>query len=473
MDPGPNALPSPVFPWIERFQRRLKRWRAAGIGPRWVVAVSGGSDSVGLLRLLHASAPGAGLTLSVAHLDHGARGESARADADFVAALAAALDLPFDLGRWQPTRSGHFEADARAARYAWLAELASARDAAAVAVGHTRDDQAETVLHRIVRGTGLQGLAGIPARRPLAAGVSLVRPLLPVSRAAVRTYLDRLGQPYRDDATNADLSRTRARIRHDLLPKLAAEYNPAIVAALVRLGRLAGGSSRSLQRRLIEMERVATIWAEADSIGLNRQVLAEYPGFLRAELLRRVWRRVGWPEGSMSARRWRRLARLVGDPSGRLSVGAGVEVVLDPFVVILRRRTAKPEPDPPEALILPVPGVLVWPGGRIVATLDPASSYGGETVDLDQLAPPLWVRPPKAGDRFEPLGMDGQGMSLNDFFRGRQVAREERGKVPLVCDRAGIVWVVGHRIAHRVRLTEATRRTVGLAWEGDSPSLLS
>src|SRR5436309_8682673 len=168
----------PRAPWPSQVERRVIRWAALGLGPAWVVAVSGGGDSVGLLRALHEVAPRAGLTLSVAHLDHGARGDASRADASFVADLAGTLGLPFDLGHWAATRPGHFEADARRARYAWLAGVARARGSRHVAVGQTLDDQAETVLHRIVRGTGLRGLAGIPSRRSLAPGVALVRPLL-------------------------------------------------------------------------------------------------------------------------------------------------------------------------------------------------------------------------------------------------------------------------------------------------------
>src|SRR5262245_35132916 len=136
--------------WTDRIGRRLARWRAGGLGESWVVAVSGGGDSVGLLRLLHQLAPAHGLTLSVAHLDHGVRGEAARGDALFAAELASSLGLPIDLGRWQPHRPGHFEADARRARYDWLIEVARQRGASVVAVGHTRDDQAETILHRIL-----------------------------------------------------------------------------------------------------------------------------------------------------------------------------------------------------------------------------------------------------------------------------------------------------------------------------------
>ena len=184
--------------------------------------------------------------------NHGVRGEAARADAAFVAALAGSLGLPFVLGVWQPTRRGHFESDARRARYDWLTEVARVRGASVVAVGHTLDDQAETILHRIVRGTGPRGLAGIPSKRVLASSptATLVRPLLGVSRRELRDYLAALKQPYREDASNTDLSRTRARIRHDLLPKLVAEYNPNVALALVRLGSLASSLERSIEADL-------------------------------------------------------------------------------------------------------------------------------------------------------------------------------------------------------------------------------
>jgi tRNA(Ile)-lysidine synthase len=291
-----------------------------------VVAVSGGSDSVGLLRLLHEIAPRAGLRLSVAHLDHGARGESARGDASFVEGLAGALGLPIDLGRWDPPRAAHFEADARRARYAWLLDVARARGAKAVAVGHTRDDQAETVLHRILRGTGVRGLAGIPARRALGDSVALIRPLLTTSRQEVRGYLASLGQPFRDDATNLDTSRTRARLRHDLLPKLAAEYNPRVAEALVRLARLAAETDRAYSERVREAFRLAVApGGRHEGVVFHRDRLMKLPGFLRAEVLRLAWRREGWPEMGMTETRWRRLAGLVSrSRAGKFDVGGGV-----------------------------------------------------------------------------------------------------------------------------------------------------
>jgi tRNA(Ile)-lysidine synthase len=453
-------------PFLARIDRRLDVWRSAKLGPLWIVAVSGGSDSVGLLRVLHQLAPKFGLELSVAHLDHGVRGDSAKADAAFVADLAASLGLPIDIGQWHPTRHSGFEAEARRARYAWLAEVARNRKASVVAVGHTRDDQAETILHRVLRGTGLRGLSGMSARRALGRSLTLVRPLLSISRAEIREFLAELGQSYRDDATNADLSRTRARIRHDLLPKLESEYNPRIVSAVVRLGSLASSSEREKRRRLLEVAHAATRSRTSEVLVFDRGVLAALPPFARTEVLRLVWRRAGWPEAGMDAERWRRLTALATTNQARIAVVGGVEAVSDQDLLTFHRRLPACTFDDASLAeaTLDVPGSVSWQGGRLVAAFDRAAPRD-ESVDFDQLATPLLVRGPRPGDRFEPLGMGGRSTPLNDFFRGRGVARHERPQVPLLCDRVGIVWVVGHRIAERARLTESTQRPLGLRWE--------
>lgn len=458
--------------WVEIIGRRLSRWRSRGLSSTWVVAVSGGGDSVGLLRMLHELAPALQVRLSVAHLDHGVRGDAARQDAEFVAGLAASLGLAFDLGQWQPTRSGHFESDARRARYAWLIDVARARGAGVVAVGHTRDDQAETILHRIIRGTGPRGLAGIPPRRILARNpaVALVRPLIDVSRAGIRAYLEQIGQPFREDTSNTDVTRTRARIRHDLLPRLAADYNPRIDEALVRLGSLASSSQRAIEGAVRDVARSSVATRGNGSFVLKPPFLRTQPLYLRTEVLRRLWRAAGWPESGMSAQHWRRLGEAVATlESGSFDAGAGVALtVRSPFLVLHRTApTDRPSPtaEPAAPLLLPIPGELdvPWAGGRIIGAIEPAAS-GDEAIDLHRLDLPLTVRTPIAGDRFAPLGMGGRSMALADFFRGRGVSREARARTPVVCDRQGIVWVVGHRIAERVKVTDSTRRRLMLGW---------
>jgi len=457
--------------WVGNLERRVRRWCGqAGLGSAWVVAVSGGGDSVGLLRVLHEVARRVDLRLSVAHLDHGARGPAARADAAFVAELSASLGLQFDLGQWQPARSGHFESDARSARYAWLTEIARARGASVVAVGHTRDDQAETILHRIIRGTGIRGLAGMPRKRVLARDptVTLVRPLLGVSREAIRDYLASRAQPFREDQSNADLTRTRARIRHDLLPKLNAEYNPRVTSALVRLGGLATALERSIDSDLDELQQAVVISCAADYVVLKHGFLGSVPRYLRTEVLRRVWRGHGWPEAGMTARRWRRLAVLAEqDEFPTVMIGTHVVASTDRNFLVLRRLPAGAQASGSlamsAAIELPVPGAasIPWASGRVIATLDPDGPRE-ESIDLDAVAGPMFVRAPVPGDRFDPLGMGGKSRPLADFFRSCHVPRERRARVPLLCDQRGIIWVVGRRIADRVKITPQTKRTVNL-----------
>ena len=211
-------------------------------GMRLAVAVSGGADSVALLRVLVNAAPEIGLVLSVAHMHHGIRGAEADADAEFVSALAAEHNLIFHRrdvdapGTAQQKRETLEEA-ARKLRYAWFEELLETGMADAVATAHTLDDQAETVLHKLLRGAWTKGLSGIHPALAYSRG-AILRPFLGVRRAEIEAWLTAVEQPWREDATNADLAHTRNRLRHELLPTLAA-YNPQIYTQLANLATLA------------------------------------------------------------------------------------------------------------------------------------------------------------------------------------------------------------------------------------------
>ena len=440
--------------WV---RRRLSHPESAA---PWVVAVSGGSDSVGLLRFLH----GLGVSISVAHLNHGTRGEDSKLDAEFVENLAKTLQIPFDLGHWRPSRDAHFESDARKARLDWLGSVAQRRGATAVVLGHTLDDQAETILHRVIRGTGLRGLAGIPSRRRLLRNVVLLRPLLGVTRRQIRDRLAVENQGYREDASNADLNQTRARIRHDLIPKLEAEYNPKVVEALARLAGFSAEANRAIERPLLTAESKAVLSSSASHVVYSKPVFTRLGMMIRVELLRLAWRQLGWPERAMTQDRWKRLAKLADQPPSRFAISAGVEVEVTETTFMLRLATTTASADEAvrsEPVPLPVPGQADWEGIPISSSLVEIAGYD-EMIDLDKVVLPLTIRGPEPGDRFEPLGLEGQGMALNDFFRGRSVARADRRKIPLVCDQAGILWVVGHRISHRARLTTGTTRRLWL-----------
>lgn len=280
------------------------RWRDVTV----LVAVSGGADSVALLRAvarLAAKHPGPGRVVA-AHFNHRLR-PAAADDEQFVRTLCARLDVPLEVGAAARPGEVAAEAAARSARYAFLRATAERLGARYVAVAHTADDQAETILHRIIRGTGLAGLAGIPFARSLGPAATLVRPLLNVSRAMVLEYLAALGQDYCSDESNLSPRYTRNRIRNELLPHLASQYNPAVADALRRLGTLAGDAQRLIESLAAEEAQRRLLPSGADTISLDCQGLATQPAHLVSELLLHVWKHKSFPQQRMQQEHWRRL----------------------------------------------------------------------------------------------------------------------------------------------------------------------
>jgi len=278
-----------------------------------VVAVSGGADSVALLRILARLRPPAA-RLWVAHFHHGLRGAAADADEQFVARLAADLKLGYRAGQvpaGQLAVAGNgLEAAARRARYAFLTEAAEQVGGRYLAIAHTADDQAETILHRVLRGTGPAGLAGMPRVRMLGGAVSLIRPLLAIRRQELRDYLNALGQDWREDATNAQIDATRNWIRHELLPAVAERVNPGVVEALVRLGGLAGEMQAALAPLAEELLERAFQRSAGSGAVCQCDDLSGQPRYLVRETLKLAWRREGWPEQAMGLAEWDALAEL-------------------------------------------------------------------------------------------------------------------------------------------------------------------
>ncbi|MCA9221516.1 MAG: tRNA lysidine(34) synthetase TilS [Planctomycetales bacterium] len=298
-------------------------WHDVGV----VLAVSGGADSVALLRAMSALKTAGAGSLVVAHFNHALRGDESDEDARFVARLAKELAAECFVERADhATRRlderaataenvddaslAASEATSRAARYDFLIRVAQRSGARYVVTAHTLDDQAETVLHRIVRGTGLNGLRGIRRVRPLTPDVSLIRPLLSVRRSQVVAYLKKLGQAFRTDATNEQPVYTRNRIRLELLPLLAANYNSQIADSLVRLAELAGEACDVIQPLVEHTLGSALIRSSEREVTLNAERLADEPPFIRRELFIAVWDQQQWPRGRMSFDAWQQLVAL-------------------------------------------------------------------------------------------------------------------------------------------------------------------
>jgi tRNA(Ile)-lysidine synthase len=279
-----------------------------------LAAVSGGADSVALLRALAALKSGGEGVLAAVHVNHQLRADEAAADEDFVVELCRSLAVPCEVGRVEVGRtrsSGEgLEAAARKARYAFLQQAASRFGARYVVTAHTADDQAETILHRILRGTGMRGLAGMARARRLGPA-TLIRPLLGIRRRELLAYLDDVGQPFRHDSTNRDARFTRNRIRHQLLPLLAGQFNAEIVEALLRLGTLAGEAQAVIDRQVDDLAAVCIRSARENSVVIDAAALAAQPRYVVRELLAAVWRRQGWPQQAMGFREWELLADVV------------------------------------------------------------------------------------------------------------------------------------------------------------------
>jgi len=294
-----------MHPFLSGLSAALPRsgfWEAPA-----VVAVSGGADSaallVGLLRLAPSPA-----RLIVAHACHDLRPE-APADRDFVAMLADRLRLPCASRplavRDDPEGRGEgLEARARRLRYDFLVDVAREHGARHVVVGHTADDQAETILHRALRGTGLAGLAGMQRSRELADGIALLRPLLLLPRALGRSFLEAEGECWREDATNADPAFARNFLRHEILARAGQGPYPAAAAALVRLGEHAGRSAAALASAAEHLLEIHARRQEDGTITIPATALAGLDQHLVADVFVALWRREGWPQRDMAARHY-------------------------------------------------------------------------------------------------------------------------------------------------------------------------
>ena len=280
-----------------------------------LVGVSGGGDSVALLLGLMRLAPGvAASRLVVAHADHGLRAESAD-DRDFVRKLSENLGLRVISRRLDVAREGGgkgLEGRARHERYAFLAEVAHEIGARHVMVAHTADDQAETILHRILRGTGVAGLAGMRRARLLANGVSLLRPLLRVPRGTVRDFLTSVAEDWREDQTNRDTARARNFLRHEVLPRCTSGPYPAARAAVCRLGEQAGAVSDALASAAEHILEFASQRRYNGTLVIKTGPLLHLDRLLLAEIFVALWRREGWPRQDMTAAHYATLAGFVG-----------------------------------------------------------------------------------------------------------------------------------------------------------------
>ena len=417
-----------------RFHQHLRDLGIAG-DARVLVALSGGADSVTLLHLLRFAEPGR--TLFAAHFDHAMRPESAR-DAAWVAGLCRAWGVPLVHARAEtPPRS---EEEARDARYAFLRQARGETRAEWIATAHHADDQAETVLFRVLRGTGIAGLAGIP---PVDAGRGVLRPLLPFTRAGLRRHARAHGLRWREDASNATLDPARNRIRHQLLPLIERTVAPGARASLARLADLARDEEAAVGT-LLEAEMAGLARREEGALVLVRERLAGYDSAVAARLLRALLRRLGVVpdrDGTRSALRFIGTA-----PSGReLRLAGGIRIRTEFGEARIER-----DPEPvarDEPLVLTAAGgegtLRVGGRPRVVRwrAADGEVAEGAESFAVGGGDWPLLLRGWLPGDR---VRTRAGTRTLKRLFNDRRVPRGARARVPVLADAHGrVLWVAG------------------------------
>ncbi len=460
---APRKTPDRLF---EAFRRAAVGRGLIVPGDRVLAAVSGGPDSVGLVALLLKLREEMPLEVRLAHFNHRLRGPEADEDERFVRGLAERWVLPLRVGSADvrgraAAKKLNLEEAGRELRYAFLRRAAAAAGATKIATGHTMTDQAETVLMRLMRGTGISGLGGIA---PLAAGepCPIVRPLLAIAGPDLRAWLAAASLPFRIDASNVDRRFLRNRIRAELLPELERRYEPRIVAHLARLAEIAreedellGGFVGELADEFI-IRRGREISLDMRTLSLLLPALARRVG---REFLRQVL-------GDLRDVSFEDVASLC-------ALGDGKELVLRKGIVLRREAgriglekrapNARPYRIPWDGRgTVPVPAADLWlsgarrrAGGRVPRPA--GGDAAGAVLDADKLSFPLLIRTRRPGDLYRPLGAPGR-KKLKEILRAKGIPRERRDCLPVLVSRGEIAWVPGLPVAERfkVRATTAT-----------------
>jgi tRNA(Ile)-lysidine synthase len=444
-----RTLPQSVLDYIRREE-------LLHAGDRVGVAVSGGADSMALLRIMLELCPELGVVLSVVHFNHQLRGEEADADQQFVTQLAHRYKLELFAGTGDVAahaRSRHLstEAAARQLRYQYFRQLFEENKLNRIATGHTLDDQAETVLLRVVRGAGTRGLAGIyPQLLVQSSRFAVVRPLLKTRRKLLESYLGEIGQDWREDSSNRDLRYARNRVRHGILPRLERTLNPAVRETLGETAEIARSEEEYWQK---EVSRALPVVWQAETRALKAAELGALPLALRRRAVRAAAESLGL---NLEFRHVEEILELdqLGPRSAMLPEGWLLSVTKDGLQFAPPARTAAENSDYAHKLAIPGTTHVPETGACFEVTRVPVSAASGYNPDhmLDPalLQQELTVRNWRAGDRYWPAHSKAP-KKIKELLLERKLTGTERKLWPVVVSGQEIVWVRGFPTPARLR----------------------
>ena len=458
---------------------------------RILIGVSGGPDSVALLSLIHNTSrtnpPYS--EIFIAHLDHSIRGAESDEDERFVTALAERYGVPLitekrDIVEIARERKISLEEAARDERYKFFESVAEKAGASVIAVGHNADDNAETILHRIIRGTGITGVSGIRPKRKLTSisAVSLVRPLLFTWRKDITAYLEEEDLSYRIDSTNIETDKLRNRIRLELIPHIEENYNAKIKKSLATLGETALQNSDYLEAKAKALfdDVLINIEASLETIALDINRLRESPQILQQMIIKEAIVRLDIPLKKLSNRNYKDILNTIN--SKKRSVNSVVKEYLNirregNELLLSKNKYCVEEIHVLIETEIEVPGVTELVDMNCRVRMEIREIENGfleefkqnktnyeEAVDFDKVSMPLTVRTRKPGDRFQPLGSRGV-KKIKDFFIDNKVSVMERDTVPIVTMNGVPIWIVGFRIDDRIRVSEETTNLLVMKFE--------
>ena len=448
-----------------------------------VVGVSGGADSLALLHGLREASLPFGLHVHAAHLNHQLRGAESEADAQAVEQVARAWDVPLtveshDVEAFARAKKLSLEEAARMVRYGFLEQVAEREGASAVAVAHHADDQVETILMHFLRGAGLAGLRGMQpvSRYPFRAPLLLLRPLLEASRLDIDAYCAAHHIESREDSSNRDTQFLRNRLRHELLP-LLEQVNPNLREVLRRNARIMADDYAYIGQRVDGAWQRTILEETRNGVAFSLSGWRILQPALKRALIRMAIMRLRPALRNLDAQHVESALRVAdrGRAGARASLPVGLWLFREFDAIVIGEKLPRPviPSAPRESLALAAPGQTQLPHGWVVEAqiaersalpadalqgIDPYEAF----LDADASGEALSVRACKPGDEFRPLGLGGHGKALRRFLIDAKVPAAWREHTPLIVAGGEVLWVVGWRIAERVKVDEQTRRVLHL-----------
>ncbi len=451
---------------ISEIKKTIEKYNLLNRGDKVIVALSGGSDSVALLTALVQIAPQMDLNLIVAHINHKLRGEESDEDEKYCRKLSEKMGLVFVSGVMNKTESHRGispEDFYRRQRYLFLNKVAKDNQAKKIALGHHLQDQAETVLLNLLRGSGLEGLKGI---LPMRDG-KIIRPLIEISRKQIVNFLNESGIEYRQDSTNENSKYLRNKIRRDLIPYLKKEFNPKVEENLAQTAQILRQEDEFVRQHVFSAMESPYIQRKPNRISLNIQYISGLQKAIRFRLFKALLESLNPAKNGFSFIHIKSLEELTyNQKSGkRISLPLSIIASREYNNLILERKNIRPQKIKYEYK-MSVPG-SVWVREKNInvhlqiVTKDNIDFKKDKKVymDLDKIRQPLILRNRREGDWFDPLGMSGR-QKIKALFIDHKIPRDQRDKVMLIADGLSIIWIENMHLSDRVKITAQTKNVL-------------